>query len=115
MRRRYASACFTSWRSKKRRPPYTRYAMPAVISVCSIERDCALLRYSTATSLRASPAFTSERISSTIHAASCASVAASYTRTGSPWPASVRRFLPSRCALFAIRWFAASRMLPCER
>ncbi len=31
-------------RSKKRKPPYTRYAMPAFTSVCSIVRDCALLR-----------------------------------------------------------------------
>ncbi len=115
IRRRYASACFTSWRSKNRRPPYTRYGMPDDISVCSIERDCALLRYRTATSLRAIPVLISERISSTIQPASCESVLASYTRTGSPWPASVRRFLPRRCALFEISWFAASRMLPCDR
>ena len=28
IRRRYASACLTSWRSKNRNPPYTRYACP---------------------------------------------------------------------------------------
>ena len=31
-------------RSKKRRPPYTRYGMPALKSADSITRDCALLR-----------------------------------------------------------------------
>jgi hypothetical protein len=36
------------------------------------------------------------RISSTIHCASAKSLVASYTRTGSPAPASVRRFLPRR-------------------
>ena len=39
------------------------------------------------------------------------SLGASYTRTSSPAPASVRRFLPRRRWLWPIRWFAASRML----
>jgi hypothetical protein len=43
----------TSARSKKRSPPYTRYGTPAENSACSMTRDCALDRYSTAMSARA--------------------------------------------------------------
>src|SRR5688572_17542487 len=42
VRRRYASASLISARSKKRRPPYTRYGMRAAINVSSKARDCAL-------------------------------------------------------------------------
>jgi hypothetical protein len=50
--------------------------------------------------------------SSSTHWASAKSLAFSCTRTGSPGPASVRRFLPRRWLLWAISALAASRMLP---
>ena len=49
-RRKYASASLISARSKKRRPPYTRYGMRAFKNASSNTRDCAFERYSTATS-----------------------------------------------------------------
>ncbi|MNR55310.1 hypothetical protein D3C85_1756500 [compost metagenome] len=89
--------------------------MPAENSACSITRDCALLRYRIAISARLAPCAIWSRISSMIQPASWPSVPAWYTRTGSPWPASVRRFLPRRRALCEIRWLAESRICPCER
>src|SRR5260363_183225 len=47
------------------------------------------------------------RTSLTSQSASCESVSALTTRTHSPQPASVRRFLPSRRVLCAISTFAA--------
>ncbi len=89
--------------------------MPAENSACSITRDWALERYSTAISLREAPSAIRFLDSSMIHWASARSELASYTRTGSPWPASVRRFLPKRLLLLAISILAESRMWPCER
>ena len=52
---------------------------------------------------------------STMNAASSRSVGAANTRTGSPLPSLVHRFLPSRAWLCRISALAASRMWPCER
>ena len=57
------------------------------------------------------PPCTSCLISSTIHCASARSLFASYTRTGSPGPWLVRRFLPRRLLLCAMSALAESRML----
>ena len=105
--RKYASAFLISARSKNRSPPYTRYGTPALNSAVSITRLCALLRYNTAISLRLRPCsvpwsrcrfFTS----STSHCASAKSLGFSITRTGSPAPWLVRRFLPKRLVLWLI-------------
>ena len=119
-KRKYANACLISARSKKRKPPYTRYGMPALNKAVSITRLCALLRYSTAISWRCgtpwlpSPFWPSRNrcfISSTIHCASAKSVGDSYTRTGSPSPWVVCKFLPKRFLLWPIKWLALSKIL----
>ena len=112
IRRKYASACLISARSKNRKPPYTRYGMPALNNACSIKRDCAFARYSTAISLRAIPLAICARISSTTNADSVKSDSASYTRTDSPCPRSVHNSLPRRLLLPRISALAAPKMWP---
>ena len=86
--------------------------MPALNSAVSITRLWALLRYSTAISLRLNPSpLTSCRISSTSHCASAKSLVDSYMRTGSPAPWVVRRFLPKRFLLWLISSLAESKIL----
>ncbi|CFN75346.1 Uncharacterised protein [Bordetella pertussis] len=61
------------------------------------------------------PSLINARISSTSHCASMPSEGCSMTRTGSPSPCSVQRFLPRRPVLCPMRALAESRMWPYER
>ena len=117
-RRNQAHRSLISARSKKLVPPETLYGMLALRSAFSNGLAWWLARYSSAKFFQSGGGLLAARrlwMRATARSASCSSLSASTTRTGSPSPSSLNSVLGKSLGLGPITLLAARRMALVER